>query len=101
MTDHETQRGGMSKILNAPLPKPEAPSTAVQCKRNQFKLQYVFPDGERELAVNAKYWLTDMKTGAIISEGMTDENGLVTDPACGKRSPTEIRIHAEYAMDFE
>jgi hypothetical protein len=54
----------------------------------------------RELAANADYRVIDIKTGAVVSEGKSDECGLVTDPVY-EEQPDKVRIHVEYAMDFE
>jgi hypothetical protein len=76
----------------------DPPSAAADCKEfMEFVLYYVFPDGTKELAKNAAYKVTETETGAVLAEGVSDENGVVHVRACKDR-PDEIRIHAECVM---
>jgi hypothetical protein len=78
--------------------RPEPKSACVQCKRNQFKLYYVFPDGTEELATNEDYRIIDIKTGAVISKGKSDGSGLFIDSVYGEQ-PDKVRIHIDYEMN--
>ena len=70
-------------------PTSKAPSGCV--------LYYYFPDGTEELAINAKYKILELTTGAVLGEGTSDENGLANEELCGKLS-SGVRIVASYKM---